>query len=362
VTPPYLSVTPPSQSVTPKLPPPAVTPPYLSVTPPSQSVTPRLPTPVVTPPNLSVTLPSQSATPKLPPPAVTPPSQIATPLTPLPAAVAKPATPVMRSVAAASETPLAPAGMMAAEGANAFGTPVPPPQGAVGQHQLQQPPQQMGMAAQPYYPTARPPSMYQPPMDQGSATGMANAFTPAGVSRPIPANFGPQAQVPNAFGDGNTATVTYPAPMTNPNAMYPRPASGMDRGPIPMRPNYGSGPAQGAESSPHLMGVLRDALSPSQREAAAETLGGRNWHVEPQIADALIKAAKEDPWAPVRAECVRSLARMKVNTVPAVTVCQALKTDGDPRVRKEAEQALAVLLGGHSNANNPIRQASMTVP
>jgi hypothetical protein len=33
---------------------------------------------------------------------------------------------------------------------------------------------------------------------------------------------------------------------------------------------------------------------------------------------------------------------MKVNTMPVVQAVQALKTDGDVRVRQEVEQALAV--------------------
>ena len=59
--------------------------------------------------------------------------------------------------------------------------------------------------------------------------------------------------------------------------------------------------------------VLKEALLPSQREAAADSLCKVDWKVCPQVVDALMSAAKEDPAATVRASCVRCL----VGTRPA---------------------------------------------
>ena len=203
--------------------------------------------------------------------------------------------------------------------------------------------------------------MYQAPaMDRGISPAVANAFTLPSTERPIPANFGPQAQVPNAFGDGNSAVVAYSPAMPNPNRLA-APYSGMDRGSIPVRLVNIPGPGQSPESTPQLLAKLRDSLYPSQREAAADALAGRDWHAQPQIVEELVKAAREDPAPVVKAECVRVLVRMNVNKASVVAACQALKSDPDARVRKEAEQALLVLVAG-DRSDDLIRPASLTVP
>ncbi len=92
--------------------------------------------------------------------------------------------------------------------------------------------------------------------------------------------------------------------------------------------------------------ALRDSLYPSQREWAAESMSTVDWRSHPQVVQALMTAAKEDPAATVRAGCVRCLANMNVNTVPVVTVVRGLRNDSDPRVRQEAERALSVLAAG----------------
>ena len=58
---------------------------------------------------------------------------------------------------------------------------------------------------------------------------------------------------------------------------------------------------------------------------------------------ALLTAAREDPAATVRASCVRCLAKMKANCPPALATLQSLKSDSDPRVQREVEQALSIL-------------------
>jgi hypothetical protein len=88
------------------------------------------------------------------------------------------------------------------------------------------------------------------------------------------------------------------------------------------------------------MAVLRKATAVSQREWAAESLASFNWQEMPVVADALLKAAREDTSSTVRVACVRSLITMGVYTPSAKTVFQALKNDADSRVRLEAEAAL----------------------
>jgi hypothetical protein len=251
------------------------------------------------------------------------------------------------------------------DGVNAFTAAVPPPPGGVAAQQgLSQQPVPGSMPQMPALPRQMPIVYQAPRMDQGVPPGAANAFTLAGTERPIPANFGPSAQVPNAFGDGNTATVAYVPMRPNQNqlAMYQQQLpAGASHAPMSDRTANGPAPSPESLTSAQLMAVLKDNLFPTKREAAAEELANRDWHASPEIATALVKAAKEDPAATVRVECLHSLVHMKVNTGPAIDVCQALKNDNDLHVRQEAEQALFTLQGP-GNANNVIRPASLTVP
>jgi hypothetical protein len=102
-------------------------------------------------------------------------------------------------------------------------------------------------------------------------------------------------------------------------------------------------PVEGA-NLPQLLAMLRDSLYPSQREWVAERLTHAEFRGQPQVMDALLTAAHDDPAPMVRAGCVRSLVRLKVNSVPVINVVRGLQADPDPRVRQEADQALAVLL------------------
>jgi hypothetical protein len=100
------------------------------------------------------------------------------------------------------------------------------------------------------------------------------------------------------------------------------------------------------QSVQEMLTVLRDSLYPSQREWAVESLAALDWRMHGDVVQALLSGAREDPAASVRASCIRSLARMNVNTVTVVDAILARKADTDPRVRHEAERALAVLTTG----------------
>jgi hypothetical protein len=95
-----------------------------------------------------------------------------------------------------------------------------------------------------------------------------------------------------------------------------------------------------------LMALMRDSVYPSQREWAAESMAQYDWHSHPEMAQALLTGAREDPAATVRAACVHCLAKMNVNTAPVINAIQSMRADMDPRVRHEVDAALSILVPG----------------
>lgn len=120
-----------------------------------------------------------------------------------------------------------------------------------------------------------------------------------------------------------------------------------------MQPNY-----NGSVDTQSLLNQLHDSMLPSQREWAADKLAEIDWRKCPQIVDALVQSAKDDPAASVRAGCVHSLAKMSVTTPAVIAAMHSLKTDADPRVQHEASEALAKLAPGQGPAmmNDPAVQ------
>jgi hypothetical protein len=164
-----------------------------------------------------------------------------------------------------------------------------------------------------------PPQMYNGPMAPSpvmQAGGYPNPYAAMAYQRPMMMPAYPNMVMP----------VSYPQPM--PAAM---PAS---------YPQQSAAPAQNAAQ---MMLTLKDALYPSHREWAAEGLGTVDWRTNPQVVDALLLAAREDPAATVRAGCVRTLGKMNANTTTVVSTLQGLRSDADPRVRQDVDQALTSL-------------------
>ena len=181
-------------------------------------------------------------------------------------------------------------------------------------------------------------AMQQAPMsyDRGVPEGMANAFTMTSSTRPVPADFGPPPQIPNAFlSDGMGGAYSRPMALAYDPRMGYLPVGGGYPQQMPMLP------------MPHpagqMLAVLRGSIMPSERERAVQMLSQCNWHAEPEAVAAIMMAAKTDPAPAVRVSCVRALARMKVNTMPAYETLVELKNDKDVRVRQEAEQTLATM-------------------
>jgi hypothetical protein len=208
--------------------------------------------------------------------------------------------------------------------------------------------------------------------------GMANAFTEPGPTRPIPSEDTPADLAVNAFSGPAPAASAIPSPPNPALAGYPPvppgyapPMQSMPPQSMPVQgysvmppnftpasyynyrmpppsvmtppPGYVQAPqaVSTMPSVPQMLQMLRDSDFPSQREWAAEQLGGLNGHSNPEAVQCLATTAKVDPAPMVRVSCVRALMKMQANTVPVVAVVQELKNDADPRVRDAVGEALA---------------------
>ncbi|HZV05931.1 MAG TPA: HEAT repeat domain-containing protein [Gemmataceae bacterium] len=277
---------------------------------------------------------------------------------------------------------------LAADEPNAFWSPAQPPKPEAGQPPVAKvnafdrdpnaPPQGlpqglppgMGQVARlPVPPSAPMPMMPpRPPMppsmpDMGVPDALGNAFTLPGTRRPIPADFGGTPQEPNGFDPlvrGGQGTPPQAYGMSMPGmARPPMPNMMVAMGPqgpmavnplMSVPPTYhdprmaapmtASAPQTGV---PQLLATLKNSLYPSEREAAIEKLSELNWRVQPLVVESLMKSAREDPAATVRAASVHALVTMKVDSPEAMTLVRSLKADRDPRVRQEAEEALNTL-------------------
>jgi hypothetical protein len=93
-----------------------------------------------------------------------------------------------------------------------------------------------------------------------------------------------------------------------------------------------------------MINALAHGKSCEEGLAAAFSLANSNWKAHPEVVRALITAALRSPMLPVRVTAIRCLAGIRVNNVTVRNSLQALKTDPDPSVRAEAEQALNSLV------------------
>jgi hypothetical protein len=175
------------------------------------------------------------------------------------------------------------------------------------------PPQVMAANAQRMYQGPLPPNPF------GVPSGM-----PGGVTLIQPVNY----VEPPPY-----AQTVVPAAV---NAAAPAPAA-----PVPQAP---------AAQIGQLFDMLRDAPYPAQREAAAKYLAACDARTNPQIADMLLEAAKQDPAPTVRAGCITNLSRMGVTSDAYRRLLAELRRDADPRVRDAVDQALGRLTPGPASA------------
>ena len=186
-----------------------------------------------------------------------------------------------------------------------------------------------------------------PMMQQGYGMPMMPVPAQTSYRGPLP---------PNPFGTNQVQTMPMMpmqgygmpmAPQGYPMMMAPQ---GYPMPMMPMQPSMGNpNPAMGrfgaaASSSPtmqHSVNAIQSSIFPTQREMAVWQLSMCDPSVNPQVVQLLLTTAKADQAPMVRAACVNVLARMGVASDAAQAVYVQLKTDADPRVRHEAEQALA---------------------
>ncbi len=100
---------------------------------------------------------------------------------------------------------------------------------------------------------------------------------------------------------------------------------------------------QSGTTPTQIIALLQNSPGAQQRIWAAVTLSTCDGWTNPDVMDALVKAAKSDTDATVRATCVRCLGRMNVCTLPVLTAVQEMKKDHDPQVRVEVDAALRQL-------------------
>lgn len=191
--------------------------------------------------------------------------------------------------------------------------------------------------------------------------GMANAFTSVPNQRPIPSDVDSTIVMQNAFNPAMPKEGEMPAQgliqPVNPNTIIAQ-STGYGQMPANMmayiQPQYTAAPVDVVLTE--NVQTLKNANQPSQREYAADQLSKIRGVSMNLAVQALATAVKEDPAPLVRAACIRSLSRMKINTIEVLEVINEKKTDLDPRVRMEADQALIQLTSGLSESGSKIHQ------
>lgn len=213
---------------------------------------------------------------------------------------------------------------------NAFATQAAPQQTA----QYNGMPMGQGMypnGYQPGYQAPMYPNMYAQGRQFPMNYGMPPASYAAASQVPYPPNpynvAAPGLATVSNYAPANTGVM--PASYNQPAMAYP---------PMPPASTLPSSAREPNLQATYML--LRDAVYPSQREWAADSLTAVDWRSNPQVVQALLSSAREDSAATVRAGCVRCLVKMNVNTPPVLAALQGLKNDADPRVRQEVEQAL----------------------
>jgi HEAT repeat protein len=91
--------------------------------------------------------------------------------------------------------------------------------------------------------------------------------------------------------------------------------------------------------------MVQLATSPraEQRIWAAKALSTCDGLTNPEVMQSLIRAAKTDSDAGVRAACVHCIGQMNVCTTSVLTAVQEMRIDRDPQVRAEVDQCLRQL-------------------
>ena len=253
--------------------------------------------------------------------------------------------------------------------------------------------------------------------DGGVPRGMANAFTNASDTRPVPADFGKNHIGHNAFSNPPEGAENMPAPYVMPENVHPALMEALKKNPhlaqqmatnpdlanmiiaqansraglgnIMLAPGQGmappgmmppgmlppgaGGPAMmpgapvlnhpgalqvapggvmgtpvsrgnaGTNQAEAPLGLLKDSLLPSEREAALDMLAQPHLARSPEVVGAVVKCLATDPAPAVRAAAARTLGRMGCKSAEAVQTLQASRSDSDAGVRLEVDNTLLQL-------------------
>jgi hypothetical protein len=93
-----------------------------------------------------------------------------------------------------------------------------------------------------------------------------------------------------------------------------------------------------------LIVTVKTGKSCEEGLAAVFSLANSDWRAHPEVVLTLATAARQSPMLPVRITAIRCLVGIRANNANVRTTLQALKSDADPTVRAEAEQALNSLV------------------
>jgi hypothetical protein len=110
----------------------------------------------------------------------------------------------------------------------------------------------------------------------------------------------------------------------------------------------------------HWLGVLQSASSPMQRDQAVKHLSKVDPQMAPHVVETLANVAQTDAAALVRASAIAALAQAKATSPTALAAIESGAKDKDPRVRDEAQQALATL--GVAAKKPAVEQAGHKLP
>jgi len=168
--------------------------------------------------------------------------------------------------------------------------------------------------------------------------GLANAFSPQGGQRPIPADVPMMGQPveTNAFA-AQQRPQPYPVAYQQPAAVMPAQQI------VRTLPN----PAPVLDHR-QAISTLKNALLPSEREAATMELANRSFAGNPEVVGALVLALQTDPAPAVRGSAARSLAKLGASREEVVQALKNQRQDNDARVRLEVDNAILQLTSATS--------------
>jgi HEAT repeats len=190
--------------------------------------------------------------------------------------------------------------------------------------------------------TTRPATPAPAPSASGSAPNRNIPVSLRPSIDPVPMTIAPPLPNPQATTRAIAEPVPVarmprpPLPAATQSYAEPRPVGFV----IPLEATKANDKSYGQERRVVEYGaVLRDSISPADREIAAMELTNGAGAASVEVRSMLLSAAAGDPAPTVRAACVRCLTKIGVKDRAYAALIAAAKQDPDARVRAEAEAA-----------------------